>query len=278
MTIRRPTAPVSATTFTSATLPTRTSARSRRSTAGAASGAYNAGTGRPHSVRQVIDVVSRVVGAPVRWTSAPRRPGDPAVLYAASHRLQSELGWRPKHLDLEAIVRDAWRWHQAHPLGYLYSAIDLMDPLLRLLRYAAPHRILITGATLAMLVYGAGSAAQAWLIKPIIDDVLILTNSSSLQFVVVAIVVVYFFKGLGGYFSSYLMDDLGHRVVMRIRNDLFKHLLDQSAAFFARRTTGQLLSRINNDVGQVHRAVAETLGDLARESLAIVGFAALLVY
>ena len=37
-----------------------------------------------------------------------------------------------------------------------------MDPLLRLLRYAAPHRILITGATLAMLVYGAGSAAQAW--------------------------------------------------------------------------------------------------------------------
>ena len=153
-----------------------------------------------------------------------------------------------------------------------------MDPLLRLLRYAAPHRFLIAGATLAMLVYGAGSAAQAWLIKPIIDDVLILTNSSSLQFVIVAIVIVYFFKGLGGYFSSYLMDDLGHRVVMRIRNDLFKHLLDQSAAFFARRTTGQLLSRINNDVGQVHRAVAETSGDLARESLAVVGFAALLVY
>jgi subfamily B ATP-binding cassette protein MsbA len=153
-----------------------------------------------------------------------------------------------------------------------------MDPLLRLLRYAAPHRFLIAGATLAMLVYGAGSAAQAWLIRPIIDDVLILTNPSSLQFVIVAIVVVYFFKGLGAYFSSYLMDDLGHRVVMRIRNDLFKHLLDQSAAFFARRTTGQLLSRINNDVGQVHRAVAETIADLARESLAVVGFAALLVY
>ena len=153
-----------------------------------------------------------------------------------------------------------------------------MDPLLRLLRYAAPHRMLIAGATLAMLVYGAGSAAQAWLIKPIIDDVLVLTQASSLQFVIVAIVVVYFFKGIGGYFSSYLMDDLGHRVVMRIRNDLFRHLLNQSAAFFARRTTGQLLSRINNDVGQVHRAVAETLGDLARETLAVVGFAALLVY
>ena len=49
-------------------------------------------------------------------------------------------------------------------------------------------------------------------------------------------------------------------------------MLDQSAAFFARRTTGQLLSRINNDVGQVQRAVSETIGDLARESLALVGY------
>src|SRR5262245_60210609 len=129
-----------------------------------------------------------------------------------------------------------------------------MDVFLRLLRYAAPHRVLMAGAMLAMLVYGAASAAQAWLIKPIIDDVL--KAHSSLQFVGVAIVVAYFFKGLGGYFSSYLMDDLGHRVVMRLRNDLFRHLLDQSAAFFARRTTGALLSRINNDVAQVHRAVA----------------------
>jgi subfamily B ATP-binding cassette protein MsbA len=151
-----------------------------------------------------------------------------------------------------------------------------MAILLRLLRYALPHRVLIAGAMVAMLVYGAASAAQAWLIKPIIDDVL--KTQSSLQFVGMAIVVAYFFKGLGGYFSSYLMDDLGHRVVMRLRNDLFRHLLDQSAAFFARRTTGALLSRINNDVGQVHRAVVETIGDLSRESLAVAGYAALLFY
>jgi subfamily B ATP-binding cassette protein MsbA len=129
---------------------------------------------------------------------------------------------------------------------------------------------------LAMVVYGAASAAQAWLIKPIIDDVL--RAQSSLQMVAAAIIVSYFFKGLGAYFSSYLMDDLGHRVVMRLRNELFRHLLDQSAAFFAKRTTGALLSRINNDVGQVHRAVVETVGDLARETLALVGFAGLLFY
>jgi subfamily B ATP-binding cassette protein MsbA len=147
---------------------------------------------------------------------------------------------------------------------------------LRLIRYATPHRALIVGATAAMLVYGAASAALAWVIRYVVDDVLL--SQISLGFVAGAILGAYFFKGLGAYFSSYLMDDLGHRVVMQLRNDLFRHLLGQSATFFARRTTGQLLSRISNDVGQVQRAVAETVGDLARESLALVGYAALLFY
>ena len=67
-------------------------------------------------------------------------------------------------------------------------------------------------------------------------------------------------------------------VVRDLRNRLFRHALDQSAAFFARRTSGQLVSRITNDVGQVQRAVSETIGDLTRESLSLIGFAGLLFY
>ena len=85
---------------------------------GAASDAYNVGTGTPHSVKSVIDTVGRVVGRPVAWLSAPRRPGDPAVLYASSDRAQRELGWRPQYIDLEVIVRHAWQWHSTHPKGY----------------------------------------------------------------------------------------------------------------------------------------------------------------
>ncbi|MGE0363463.1 MAG: ABC transporter ATP-binding protein [Vicinamibacterales bacterium] len=151
-----------------------------------------------------------------------------------------------------------------------------MDPLLRLLRYAAPHRLVIAGAFAAMLLYGAASAALAWLVKPILDQVL--PARESLAFVGTAIVVVYVVKGVGAFFSSYWMDDLGHRVVRALRTDLFEHVLGQSAAFFARRSTGQLLSRVNNDVGLVQRAVSETVGDIARESLTVVGYAALLVY
>jgi UDP-glucose 4-epimerase len=89
---------------------------------GRESSAYNAGTGRGHSVLQVIEAVGRVVGAPVRWNKSPRRPGDPAVLYAASDRLQRELGWKPRFPSLETIVRHAWQWHQGHPGGYHAAA------------------------------------------------------------------------------------------------------------------------------------------------------------
>ena len=73
---------------------------------------------------EVIDTVSRVVGKPVAWEKAPRRPGDPAVLYAAADRARTVLGWRPQYTELEVIVRHAWQWHSSHPWGYRGSTTD----------------------------------------------------------------------------------------------------------------------------------------------------------
>lgn len=80
--------------------------------------AYNLGTGHPHSVREVIDTVERITGRKVPWTLGPRRPGDPAVLYAAPHKAHAELHWTPRFGDLDAIVQTAWDWHRTHPHGY----------------------------------------------------------------------------------------------------------------------------------------------------------------
>jgi UDP-glucose-4-epimerase GalE len=80
--------------------------------------AYNLGTGVPHSVREVIDAVERVTGRKVPWTLAPRRPGDPAALYARADKARSELGWVPRFSDIASIVGTAWEWHRSHPKGY----------------------------------------------------------------------------------------------------------------------------------------------------------------
>ena len=79
---------------------------------------FNVGSETGYSVMQVIDVVERVVGRPVPWRAAGRRPGDPAVLVASARRLKDRLGWAPVRRGLEPIVESAWRWRERHPRGY----------------------------------------------------------------------------------------------------------------------------------------------------------------
>jgi len=148
--------------------------------------------------------------------------------------------------------------------------------LLRLFRFAAPYRLRFIGAIVAMLVYAAASAGLAYLIKPILDSVL--PHGQKLPRVITEIIGFYVAGGLGAYFSAYLMVDIGQRVVRDLRSLLHRHILGQSAGFFARRTTGQLLSRVTNDVGQVQHAVSETIGDLLQESVKLIGYAVLLFY
>ena len=148
--------------------------------------------------------------------------------------------------------------------------------LRRLFRYAIPYRSRLTWAIVGMVVYAAGSAGLAYLIKPIFDN--LLPKQEQVAVIAWAVVGVYLLKGMGSYASSYLMADVGQRVVMDLRNELYRHILSQSAGFFAQGATGRLLSRINNDVGQVQQAVSETAGDLARETLSLVGFAALMFW
>ena len=85
---------------------------------GGGSATFNVGTERPSSVKEVIASVERITGRTVNWRSAPRRPGDPAVLYASAARIRQELGWSPRRPDLDTIVADAWRWHSSHPRGF----------------------------------------------------------------------------------------------------------------------------------------------------------------
>jgi UDP-glucose 4-epimerase len=79
---------------------------------------FNLGNGSGFSVREVIAAAESVTGSPIPTREAPRRPGDPPMLVAASERIRSELGWSPAKPGLEQMVGDAWAFAQAHPRGY----------------------------------------------------------------------------------------------------------------------------------------------------------------
>jgi UDP-glucose 4-epimerase len=85
---------------------------------GGASDAVNLGTGRGHSVLEVVETARRVTGLPIRTRIEGPRPGDPAKLVADPSRAKALLRWQPTMSDLNAIVQSAWAWRKKRPRGY----------------------------------------------------------------------------------------------------------------------------------------------------------------
>lgn len=85
---------------------------------GAQTAVYNAGVGKGYSNLQIVEMIRKVTGIPLRVQFGPRRPGDAAALYASSQKIKKELGWEAKYSNLETIIKTAWLWHKSHPRGF----------------------------------------------------------------------------------------------------------------------------------------------------------------
>jgi len=85
------------------------------------------------------------------------------------------------------------------------------------------------------------------------------------------IIVIFFARGLFTFLSSFFMKAVGNKIVKRMRDDLYAHLLRQSSGFFDRSTTGDLMSRLTNDVDRIQQAVGTAVSDLVEESMILIG-------
>ncbi len=147
-------------------------------------------------------------------------------------------------------------------------------------------------ANVAMLAGAALQSAINALVVPIFDQALNGTNGTgqrsktlfSLQHLIpdsgfaawrsIALLLIVFTvaKGVAEYFSTYLMARIGQESVLRLRQDLFAHLLKQSADFFERHRTNYLVSRLVSSAAAIEAAVTSTLRDMLRESFALIAF------
>jgi len=92
------------------------------------------------------------------------------------------------------------------------------------------------------------------------------------------VVLVFFGKGLFTFLSSFFMKAVGNKIVKKIRDDLYGHILLQSAGYFDRATTGDLMSRLTNDVDRIQQAVGTAMSDLVEEAFVLVGLLATLFF
>ena len=82
------------------------------------SNAFNLGSSTGFSNKQMLEAAREVTGKPIPAKIAPRRPGDPDALVAASDKAREVLGWKPNYDNVHDIIATAWKWHASHPQGY----------------------------------------------------------------------------------------------------------------------------------------------------------------
>jgi subfamily B ATP-binding cassette protein MsbA len=165
-----------------------------------------------------------------------------------------------------------------------------MQEFRRLLKYLKPHWGTFSLATVCMLMVGLLESATGALIVPIFDqafageagqrtptlfglqNLIPLSGLAAWRTIAILLIVFTLVKGVAEYFSSYLMARVGQSAVFRLRQDLYGHLLAQSANFFERHRTNYLVSRLVTSAAAIEVAVTATLRDMLRESFTLIAF------
>lgn len=150
--------------------------------------------------------------------------------------------------------------------------------LRRLLGYIKDRKLGLFLAILGMAGYGAVDTTFVYSIQPLIDDGLSGKDPNVLTwmpFFVMAIVTV---RGLCNFLSDYFMSWVGNHVVMKLQREVFAHMMGMPMSFFDQHNTGNLLSKVTYDAGQVSSAASSTLVSLIREGVTVLGLLGMMIY
>jgi ATP-binding cassette, subfamily B, bacterial MsbA len=148
----------------------------------------------------------------------------------------------------------------------------------RLLDLVKPYRVKLAFAMICMLFVSLLTAAQAFLVQPALDDVFLKKDLKILFLLPIAIILLFFIKGIFDYGQAYLMNFVGLRIVADMREKLYNHLQNLSLSFFTKTPTGVLISRITNDVNLIQGAVSNTITGLLKDAFTIVGLSGVIFY
>jgi ATP-binding cassette, subfamily B, bacterial MsbA len=140
----------------------------------------------------------------------------------------------------------------------------------RLLEYARPHWGMFLIGVLGMALFAAMDFAFAWLVKEFLNGAFVERDSRILWFVPVAIVVLFFLRGIGDYMSNYFPGWVGRQVIKRMRGQLFEHYLHLPARHYDRASSAQMLSRLTYNIELVAEAATNSVTVLIRDTLTII--------
>lgn len=148
----------------------------------------------------------------------------------------------------------------------------------RVLKLVAPYWRRIALGMLAMVGVAACTAASAYLIKPVLDDIFINKQIAMLKYLSLLVLFICMFKAVCLCLNAYLMSEVGQRIITSLRQQLYDHIQNLPLLYFDRTSTGNLMSRTLNDVNMVQGALSDTVSGAIKESFSIIGLVFVIFY
>lgn len=136
----------------------------------------------------------------------------------------------------------------------------------------------LAAAMALMIVVAASTSALPFVAKDVVDDILVKQDKTMLTLVPLAIVVIYIIKGIADYGQKVLMQWVGQRIITEYRIDLYAHLQRLPLSFYDRHPTGELMSRITNDVNMIQGSVSSVITGVLKDIFTVAGLIGVVVY
>jgi ATP-binding cassette, subfamily B, bacterial MsbA len=149
----------------------------------------------------------------------------------------------------------------------------------RLVRqYVRPHFGRLAFAVFCMSLVAAATAANAWLMEPVLDKVFLERDRTMLYLVPLAILAIAMIKGAASYGQAVTMNYVGQGIISAVQLRMFAHLMRADLGFFQKTSTGKLISRFNNDANMLRAAVSTALTGIVKDTLTLAFLVALMFW
>ncbi len=148
----------------------------------------------------------------------------------------------------------------------------------RLLMYIKPYIKRLVLAVFCIIMAAGANLYLPWIIKDMIDKVLMDRDMYMLNLIAIGILVVMFMRGVFYYGQSYLVSYVGERVIIDVRSILFKKFQNMPLSYYDKQQTGTVMSYITNDVAAMQNAIVNNLIEMVTESSILVGSLVMMVY
>ena len=155
------------------------------------------------------------------------------------------------------------------------NALDLYK---RLLKSTGIYKKTFFLAIIGMVIHAITDTSFAAIIKPLLDGSFINKDPSFIQIMPILIILIFVFRGIGSFMSTYGMAYVGRSIIRDIRRDMFNKILLRSSSLYDKSVTGKLVSKITFDAEQVAEAATKAVTTLIKDGLTIVGLLSLMFY